>query len=76
MRRFGKRLAADLGQRSGRHHLGVAAFLCLLELLLLVSVEVLVVHLLMAIAIFGQDLVDAAVRSDKPTTSPGAGPSV
>ena len=65
MRRFGTNLASNLSARDGRHHLGVAALLCVLELLLLVSVEMLIIHILMAVAIFGRDVVDACLRIDK-----------
>ncbi|ONH25183.1 hypothetical protein [Pseudofrankia asymbiotica] len=69
MRRFGSNLASNLSARDGRHHLGVAALLCFLELLLLVSVEVLLIHVLMAVAIFGRDVVDACLRSGDPASS-------
>ncbi|WP_152991673.1 hypothetical protein [Frankia sp. R43] len=69
MRRLGTNLASNLSARGGRHHLAVAALLCLLELLLLVSVEVLLIHILMAVAIFGRDVVDAFLRESTHKTS-------
>jgi len=47
----------------------VAALLCVLELMLLISVEVLIVHVLMAVAIFGRDVVDAFLSPDKSKSS-------
>ncbi|MBL7487779.1 hypothetical protein I6A60_35990 [Frankia sp. AgB1.9] len=67
MRLFGSNFVANVATRDGRHHLVVAALLCMLELVLLVSVEVLFVHVLMAVALFARDAIDALPRRDRPT---------
>jgi len=58
MRRIGSRVVANFAAREHRHHLTVAVFLCLLELVVIISVEVLVIHILMALALFARDVID------------------
>ncbi len=65
MSRFAGNLSTVIGERSGRHHLAMAVFLCLLEVTLILQVEMLIIHLLMALAMFGRDVIDAVMHADE-----------
>jgi hypothetical protein len=60
MRRIGSNVAAGIAVRDGRHHLAIAALLCALELVLIIRVEILIIHILMAVAMFGREVIDGA----------------
>jgi hypothetical protein len=64
MRQIGSRVVANVAARDGRHHLSVAVILCLLELVVIISVEVLVIHILMALALFAREVIDALFGTD------------
>lgn len=49
---------AHLHDKTHRHHLITAAVICLAEIALILGVEVVMIHLLFAVGLFGRDAAD------------------
>jgi hypothetical protein len=53
------KITAHLHNTTHRHHLYTATAICFVEICLICSVEAIVVHLLVTIALFGRDAAEA-----------------